>query len=179
MRFRLPGVGFYFCVVPAVLLAWRLVWEQTSLSWEHGPQMVGFSLAHSGLGIILFIALLAAVAWALVVIGLEAFTRGERNVTNTVGAAAVLIAAALVFIPYGRWVQVFAFKIAKGPHAAEFLVHMAALGEVPAVEALLKNGVPINSSNSSGLRAIEAAVNAKHEAMRELLSAQGGTDKRF
>lgn len=178
-RFLLPHIGFYFCVLPAVLLAWRLVWEQTSLSWERGPQMVGFSLMHSGLGLLLFVALFAAIVWAVVVLVANLLTKGPRNATNILGGAAVLVAAALVFVPYGRWVQVFAGKISRGPHAVEFLVHMAAIGELPAVEALLNHGVPVNASNRGGLRAIEAAENAKQEAIFKYLASKGGTDKRF
>ena len=38
----------------AAMLSARLIWEQTVWTWERGPQMVGFSLAH-GPGAILFI----------------------------------------------------------------------------------------------------------------------------
>jgi hypothetical protein len=37
------------------LLATRLAWEMTSLTWQEGPQMVGFSLIH-GYGVFLIFA---------------------------------------------------------------------------------------------------------------------------
>lgn len=179
MTSRKPSPWFYLAVVPPVLLAWRLVWEMTALSWERGPQMVGYSLMHSELGLVFFVALFASLAWAIVIILITLFSSARHNLTNLIGALIVCAAAALTFTPYGLWVQLFADRIAHGPHATEFLVHMAALGEVPAVQALLDQGVPINESNAQGIRAIEAAENAKQPAMRAFLAQRGGTDKRY
>src|SRR5580704_14200389 len=44
-------------VIPLIgtaLLAGRLIWEQTVWTWERGPQMVGFSLAHGSSAVLLF-----------------------------------------------------------------------------------------------------------------------------
>jgi len=179
LRFRVPGVGFYLCVIPSAALALRLVWEQTALSWERGPQMVGFSLMHSGLGLLLFAVLAVAVVWAITVLLMNLFGKGEINGTHLLGALVVLVAAGVVSVPYGKWVQLFSSKISQGPHASEFLVHMAAIGDKRAVEALLQQGVPINTSNRSGIRAIEAAENTKQTEMREFLVSKGATSKRF
>src|SRR6202023_2578801 len=40
------GLGFLSMLGSAVLAA-RLIWEMTVLSWERGVQMVGFALVHS------------------------------------------------------------------------------------------------------------------------------------
>ena len=56
---------------------------------------------------------------------------------------------------------------------------MAAIGERGAVEALLAHGVPVNANDREGIRAIDAATNAKQEEMRLFLESKGGTDKRF
>lgn len=42
-KFVVVGWLAYF---PAALLILRLLWEKTLLTWEHGEQMVGFSLIH-------------------------------------------------------------------------------------------------------------------------------------
>ena len=44
--------GFYLAIIPPTLLAIDMVYENTALSWEGGPQMIGFTLMHT-VGIIL------------------------------------------------------------------------------------------------------------------------------
>jgi len=44
------------------MLAGRMVWEETSLTLQEGPQMLGFSLAH-GAGAILFLAPILLSLW--------------------------------------------------------------------------------------------------------------------
>jgi hypothetical protein len=57
-----------FIGIPIVAAAWvlaaRLVWEQTVWSWDRGPQRVGFSLMHSGLGVLLILALYGGTEFA-------------------------------------------------------------------------------------------------------------------
>src|SRR5579862_1970345 len=60
----MPWVGL-LCVLFSAILAARLIWEQTALSVQRGPQMVGFSLIHSGIGALLFLGPLAGIAWAV------------------------------------------------------------------------------------------------------------------
>lgn len=177
LRFGKPSVGFYLTVVPTVLLAWRLVWEQTALSWDRGPQMVGFSLMHSGFGILLMLAFYAGLAWAAVTFAIAVFSRARRNLTNVAGAFVVAIAAVIISLPYGLWVQLFAPQIAHGPHSSKFLVYMAGTGRIPAVRALLDEGVPVSASDSNGLRAIDAAKNAHHQEMVVFLIERGATAK--
>lgn len=172
-----PSFGFYLAVVPPALLCARLVWENTALSWEHGPQMVGWSLIHT-VGIVLLPAVVLSLVWALSTVVTPLFS-GEWRLANLVGALSIVTMVALAGIPYGFWVKVFASRIAAGPHAVEFLVHMSALGELSAVKALLDHGVPINESNRQGLRAVEAAENARQAEVRALLEARGGSHKRF
>jgi hypothetical protein len=48
----------------ALYLVLRIVWEETLLTWRQGPQMVGFSLAHTGPLIPLLLSLaLAGSGW--------------------------------------------------------------------------------------------------------------------
>ncbi|HQU49616.1 MAG TPA: hypothetical protein PLM09_10910 [Casimicrobiaceae bacterium] len=172
-----PSTAFYLAVVPPCLLTADLVYENTALSWSAGPQMIGFSLMHT-VGIILFPLVLASIVWCALTVLLPLHTR-RWNLGNIGGALLILLMLAIASLPYGFWVGLFAERISKGPHAAEFLVHMAALGEQEAVEALLKHGVPVNASNRAGLRAVEAATNAQQESVRVFLESKGGTDKRF
>ena len=171
---RLPSLGFYLSVLPTAVLSSRLVWEQTALSWAEGPQIPGAVLLHSTLGLLLAFATLAGVVWSLALLGRSALAKRPRDTANVIGAAVVLAAAALVFVPYGWWVQVFATRIASGPHASEFLVHMSALGDRQAAASLIARGVPVNAASRAGLRPIEAAQHAGQPAMREFLASVGG-----
>ena len=56
LAFGIPAILF------TVILAGRIVWEETFLTIQQGPQMIGFSLAH-GVGGILFFAPLALSIW--------------------------------------------------------------------------------------------------------------------
>jgi hypothetical protein len=174
---RRPTLGFYFAVVPPLVLAADMVYESTALSWEHGPQMIGFSLMHT-FGIILFPMILASLVWCVVTTVVPIFTK-KWNLGNVVGVAAIGGVLGVASLSYGFWVQLFSERVAKGPYAADFFVHMAALGERGAVEALLAKGVPVNGSDRRGIRAIEAATNAKQDSIRSYLESKGGTDKRF
>jgi len=174
---RSPSWGFYLAVVPPALLAIDMVYENTALSWSGGPQMVGFTLMHT-VGIVLIPAVLASLIWAAATVIVPVFNK-KWNLANVGGGLLVVVFVGVASLPYGFWVKAFAARIASGPHAADFLVHMAALGELSAVKALLEQGVPVNESNHQGLRAIEAAENAKQPEVRVYLESRGGTDKRF
>jgi hypothetical protein len=172
-----PSRGFWFAVLPPALLAVDMVYENTLLSWERGPQMIGFTLMHT-VGIFLLLLILASLVWCAIALVGPLFSK-SWNLGNIAGIGLIASLLMVASLPYGFWVKLFAGRIAKGPHAVEFLVHMAAIGERGAVEALLAQGVPINASDRGGIRAIEAAANAKQEEMRMLLESKGGTDKRF
>jgi hypothetical protein len=58
----LAGVPVIFLTA---ILAVRIVWEETFLTLQHGPQMIGFSLAHGPAAVLLFAPLLLA-AWFVV-----------------------------------------------------------------------------------------------------------------
>jgi hypothetical protein len=54
-------------VMMSLWLAVDLVWEQTVLPRNRGPQLIGFSLMHSGLGILLWSAFLGGLIWVAAV----------------------------------------------------------------------------------------------------------------
>jgi hypothetical protein len=93
-------------------------------------------------------------------------------VANLVGASVIIILLAVASLPYGFWIKTFAPRVASGPHAAEFLVYMAALGELSAVKALLDEGVPIDARDKRGLTAMQAAENAKQPEVLAYLASR-------
>src|SRR4051812_13350358 len=96
--------------VGSAILAVRLIWEQTALSWRYGPQMVGFSLAH-GRGIILLCFPIGLVAWLLLIAAMTAISVARKQpVSPWRGASGVagLALLGLLSLPYGTWQRVFA-----------------------------------------------------------------------
>jgi Ankyrin repeats (many copies) len=151
-------------VVPLIgtaLLAGRLIWEQTVWTWERGPQMVGFSLAH-GSGAVLLLApfLLAfwvAVGGVLIVID---FVKKRRTGTPTwaaVGLAVLLFG--LLSVPGGVWQRLFIRQMASSPRAGDLLVYAAYDRDFRLVTAMLSHGVSIRATDRSEWRtALHAAA---------------------
>src|SRR5882762_5018219 len=161
----------YAIVAASVVLAVRLVWEQTALSWARGPQMVGFSLLHTGLGIPLILALYAGLLWAGAVLVAFIVTRsfGDKVIVGlliTYGLAWAAIAA-----PYGFWQRLFIEKFSPS-QATDFFTYAAATGDLKTVEAFLGHGVDINTQGRYGTALHCAAVEGELDVM-EFLIAHG------
>lgn len=60
-------VCWAFCSPCALLLALRIAWEETVLTWSRGPQMVGFSLfhAHPLFAITGLLSIYGLIAWSV------------------------------------------------------------------------------------------------------------------
>ena len=166
-----PSLGCYLALIAPALLAADMVWENTALSWNHGPQMIGFSLTHT-VGIILFPAVLASLGWIVVSLCVPIFRARKWRLSNLLGALGIVVLLGIASLPYGFWVAAFASHIAKGPYASEFLTYMAALGEKAAVQALLDRGVNVNTQVRDGTALHGAAVEGEIEVM-ELLLGRG------
>jgi hypothetical protein len=145
----------------ALYLVCRIVWEETLLTWREGPQMIGFSLMHTGPWLLLFLSVALALAWLLAVFVRSIVKRVRRQtiptsrwVTLALGGALL----ALLVVPYGLWQRVGVRWIARGPNAPEFLTHAAATGDLAMVEALLRQGVDVNVRDSDGSTALHGAA---------------------
>lgn len=166
-----PSLSCWLALIPPVLLAADMIWENTALSWARGPQMIGFSLVHT-VGIILFPAILASLAWIIVSLTVPIFKTRTWRLSNLMGALAIVVSLGIASLPYGFWISTFSGRIAKGPHATEFFVDMAASGQQSAVRALLDHGVDINSQGRAGTALHGAAVQGRLEVIK-LLIARG------
>lgn len=160
--------------VGSVLLAGRLAWEQTVWSWENGPQMVGFSLAHGpGMVLLLCPVLLAVTLVLLLVVTARDLARRRRVPWRRWGGMGLAsVCLSLANISYGFWQRLFVDRIATGPFAAEFLIHDSALGDSRTVKALVAHGVPVTArsrrTHQTALHA--AAVEGKTDVIEYLLS---------
>jgi|KBSMisStaDraftv2_1062788.scaffolds.fasta_scaffold277634_2 hypothetical protein len=152
----------------SVLLAARLAWEQTVWSWERGPQMVGFSLMHSGFGILLMLAVWAGVVWVAVAL-LVGVRRRSIGGQLTIWPLIVYgLAWVVMTIPYGLWQRTFIDRFM--PRAAEFFTYDAAVGDLKTVEAFLQRGVNVNVQDRNGTALHGAAVEGELEIMALLIS---------
>jgi hypothetical protein len=158
-------------VVAAWILAGRLVWEQTVWSWTRGPQMVGFSLMHSGQATILLLALFAGAIWTVVVVAAAAWTRSFGGKLVIWLLLAYAIACGLIAVPYGFW-QRFFIQQFPAEKSIDFFTQAAATGDLRTVKAFLDHGLDVNAQNSSGTALHGAAVGGEAEVI-EFLIAHG------
>jgi hypothetical protein len=161
-------------IVGSAALAARLIWEQTVWSWERGPQMVGFSLAHGG-GAILFLFPLVLVGWLVLLAVLTALSLAKKQRISRLRGAGLVVALVVLtalWPSYGFWQRLFAARLAIGLYAAKFLVLDAATGDLSTVKALLSHGVPVDARDMpDGQTALHgAAVEGQVKVIEYLVS---------
>ena len=156
------------------LLTTRLIWEMTLLSWQYGPQMVGFSLAHGG-GVILLVFPLALTVWlfiALVYLGYR-FWKTRRIKPSALQAVLTSIGLlVLLSLPQGFWLRLFIDRSSKGPYAMEFFVDAAAMGDLATVKAFVKNGISVDAQEPREMKTAlyGAAVQGQTEVIAYLIA---------
>ena len=163
----IPGVQWWLLALGAVpligtaLLATRLIWEQTVWTWERGPQMVGFSLAHGSGAVLLLapflLALWGAIALVLIVVNLIRKRRTDTPTYIAFGSALLLFG--LLSVPSGVWQRLFIRQMAASPRAGDLLIYAAYDKDFRTVKAMLSHGVSINATDHSERRtALHAAA---------------------
>src|SRR5881396_1764582 len=133
-------------LIANAVLAGRLVWEQTYLTWYSGPQMVGFSLAH-GYGAVLLLSpvfLLLWIAITSVTIVRGVVLRRRLALATWIDIGGALMVVAVLLVPYGTWQWLFVDRLLTGPHVGEFMTYAAATGDLRTVKALLSRGVDVD-----------------------------------
>jgi hypothetical protein len=156
-----PVLILGICVMlGSALLAGRLIWEMTLLTWERGPQMIGFSLAH-GAGALLFFAPVCLLLWILACLCTAiAWKIRKKNVQRetwiALGAAALVLM--ILLIPSNFWDRIFIGKLTSSSHSAEFLIRAAGSGEQGIVKALLERGISPNATDRQGNTALHSAA---------------------
>lgn len=157
-----------------VLLAARLIWEETVLTIEQGPQMVGWTIVH--IFPFMFLAPLALAVWLLIaVIVLIALLIRRRRLSpffwSTLAAGALVLG--LFSVPGEFWQWAFIDCFAKSPYAADLMVDDAAAGYRTTVRRYLDHGVPVNARAHDGTTAVHAAAVGGNVDVLQLLVSRG------
>jgi hypothetical protein len=161
---RLPlWLSILGCVdfIGSATLAGRLIWEQTVWTWERGPQMVGFSLAHGPAAILLLTPFLL-VFWTAAVTVLTVRSLIKKNpisVHRWAGLGLVISLFVLMGLPDGFWQRAFIGRMATSPRAGDLLVYAAYRGDLGTVRGLVLHGVAIDATDHADWRtALHAAA---------------------
>lgn len=156
------------------LLAGRLIWEETALTFRQGPQMIGFSLAHGPYALLLLSPLLLAV-WivvAVVILGIALWRRNPLHPSfgSTLVAAVALLA--LIATPATFWQWLLPGYFARSSHAADLLVTAAGEGNARTMARYLQYGVPVEARNFEGSTPAFAAAAAGNLSELEQLRSR-------
>lgn len=169
----LSYIGFIFSAL-SIILAIRIVWEQTVWTWNFGSQAIGFSLIHGGAGIILYGALLLGLIWIATVFVFMIITRSIGGISTIAPMTIYLISWILLSIPYGYWQRIFIRKMVQSRHAAEIMIYAAATGDQKTVEAFIQQGMPIDAENPpDGSTALHAAAGSGEIDVARFLISKG------
>lgn len=139
----------------------RLIWEQTILTWEQGPQMIGFSLLHGDYAFLILMPFILLV-WLIAALGVTivALIRKKRiSLMNWISLCLAGLIFLVSFIPQGFWLRLSIDRVSRGPYAVDFLANAAATGDLTTVEELITRGVLVNASDpEDGTTALHAAA---------------------
>jgi ankyrin repeat protein len=166
----------YVLLAGAALFAGRIIYEETILTWNNGPQMVGFALAHGALPVVSIAGLIALPCGAIWVIGSLILLLRRRFRAMLIDWLPVIflpVLAALLSIPYAMWEELTVAAAGPGPYGKEFMIEAAAQGKQSFLTYLLDQGYDVNYEDSGGTTALSgAAVEGRVETVR-LLVAKG------
>jgi hypothetical protein len=166
--------GGLLCVLPTAILSARLIWEQTALSIQSGPQMVGFALVHSAFGPLLFLAPIAGIFWAVATIVVLVRRKSRPNPFRLGLLGAFSLCIFLMLMPYGLWQRLLVKAHAHGAYAGEYVSYVAATGDLATVKAFLAQGVPVNVRNEhDGATPLHGAAVEGQMAVIEYLLSKG------
>lgn len=159
------------------LLALRLVYEQTVMTWRDGEQMVGFALAHAYILFYLPMLLSLVVAhFALACTISVTFARWLRGLPTpkwkwlVVGALAASVVS--VYVPYDIWMTTTIRIAGPGSHGSSFMMMAAADNKLPLARALVANGVSPNAMGG-GSSALDVACSSRNLDIARFLLQQG------
>jgi hypothetical protein len=170
----LVGIGIV-AILFAAIFTGRMVWEETFLTLQQGPQMLGFSLAHGG-GAILFLTPFVLSLWilsALLILAICLWRKRSLSKWYWSTLASAILVLGVLSIPPEFWQWLLIRSFATSPHAADLMVYDAAEGDVRTVRAYLEHGVPLTARDYEGSTAVFTAAAGGSLPMIEMLASKG------
>ena len=161
-------------IIGTGVLAGRLIWEQTVWTWQRGPQMVGFSLAH-GPFVFLFLFPLLLMVW-LGIVSASLFWRlfKSRPIPTMMWAtfSAAGVCLVLTMLPDSLWQRVFIGRMAASPHVGDLFVGAAYRGDLGEIRDMVAHGVSVDAIDTHDWKtALHAsAVTGDSKLLRYLVS---------
>jgi ankyrin repeat protein len=160
----------------AVLYAGRIVYESTFLTWQQGPQMVGFAMVHNDAAILVLLALLLSLIWVIAVVLVAAYRRTWVSTSQMLLIAVVALSFGLPCVPYGDW-KLFTMKICGTERVTpDWLTAAAAGGEKRLLQHLIASGFDINTRNSGGETLLTIAKRTGRSDVAAWLAAHGARE---
>jgi hypothetical protein len=154
----------------------RIVYESTFLTWQQGPQMLGYSMMHGALGIAGLLALYLGWLWAPVVTLVAALRRTWPSKPQLVLIAVVALSFGLLSVSYGHW-KLLTVKVCGTERVTRsWLFEAAAHGEKPLLRYLIARGFDINTRNSGGESLLTIAKRTGQTSTSEWLIANGARE---
>jgi hypothetical protein len=157
------------------LLVGRFVYEQTYLTWLRGPQMVGFSLAHTD-GPLLLIALASFFLIHLWLPGAFIYAivrRHSMRRSHWLLISLTCLTLLVNYVPYNTWQLLVVKMWGPGPAAEDLLVYGAGEGNTRLVEMILADGYSVDSKGNFGYTPLHFASSSGDERMVSLLLDRG------
>jgi hypothetical protein len=169
-------IAGYVLLAGSALLVGRIIYEETILTWVHGPQMVGFAMAHGALPLIVgagLVGLLGGSIWLIASLVLLFRRQFHVPLTDWVPIVLLCALAAMLFIPYETWQELTVRIAGPGNYGNEFLIQAAAHGRRRMVAYSLRKGCDINYEDSGGTTPLSAAAVGGNKEMVMFLISSG------
>lgn len=178
LHFALDALG-WILLFTAAAFASEVVYEQTVLTRSNGIQMIGFTLAHEHVGFLLLgmAGLLGLYAWtaAFILVAIyQRFKRGRRPpAAGWFQFGLSIVVLSVFWVPYEVWQFATVEVAGHGPRASSQMTYAAAGGHRYLVDALIRSGVTVDSSDSDGYTALAAACRTGHKELADHLVTLG------
>jgi hypothetical protein len=168
-------IGGGIVLLLAVPFVGRILWEETVLTCQKGPQMVGFSMAHTMPFLMIFgsLGLMLAHVWILV-IGFHAFWRHtDLARIDRVLLGFLILTVALCYTSYRGWIYLMGRVCGPRESAAELLVAGSTPLDRYFLGMVLKRHDNVNRPVADGRSLLGIATTRGDLAMVRLLIARG------
>jgi hypothetical protein len=161
------------------LFAGRWVYEQTVMTWRDGLQMVGFSLAHSGLAVFALLSIPLSVVWVVAIL-VRALRKPSRSSKIDWCLAAIAVGSWACFaVPYEQWKLLMVRTHGTAHVPGDWVTYAAATGETRLLNYLFAHGFDVNVRNHDGQSPLgAAAVEGRVDIARALLARGARVENR-